>query len=444
MRYFLYLLILITMLGALREIAIGLIPNRLALSILAPIVEFDSEEYHIVVALDSPEGLVKFTIFSTSDPSVSSEHDQLLVDDGGSIITYPAQAGESLTISGEQFTVDKVRPWTGLLPDPMGEPLMILSLATEEGSWVENQQISPNGDLIVGQTRIQLHPLEKDQTLNLILNQSLEEAPIGRWGILEQNTTLWFDGFTPGEGAQHSDGTSYTLIAFTKTHETPEGIVPAIRVRAEQGDSIRDHIVTTRTSDPQVVLDYPDATYHRLDIAFSILEPPQFILRNIDGTQERGTLKVGRIWKAKSLPLWIRLEQYQTSGVFINAEKSPYLEAVLQSTTRRVRVRQGEAVRIGDALIRYRRVLPEGSIRYTLSLDEAKWTSNEFGSDESVTFMLAGQPCRVDYEDVDMRGGVMVNVIPIFSLFRLILFAGLSITLLILQRAKSSEFLIKD
>ena len=438
MRYFLYSLILLSALGAIREVSVGLFPERLGSSMLIPVVEYDSNTRTGIFDLSTHEGIVRLSVSSTSPLVASSEKDELLVEDGSGEVVYPAREGEVFSLSGEQYTVTQVRPWSGILSDPMGIPLISLSLSSEAGSWVENQLLAPKRSLVVDQTRIELYQLKLDQSLESLLKQR------GRWGILDEDETLWFDDFTPGSGAESSDGSVFTLLEFRLTYTTPEGVIPAIRVRIQQGDESRDRIVTTRSADLQVVLEFPDPQYHQFTIGVTELGDPEFILHYLDGTSERGVMLPNVVWKAASLPLWMRLEQYESSGVFVSADESPLLEAVLEHETQRVRVRQGAAVRGGDALIRYRRALPEDAIRYTLHVEPPQWTSPVFGSGEHVSLRLAGRNCRVDYAGVDMSRGLEMGVLPQFSLLRLGIFAGLSIVLLLVKRRKPSKPLPDD
>jgi hypothetical protein len=444
MKTFLKILIILSLFGAIRVGVVGLFPERWAERVLIPVTEYNAATHTGVCMIETPQGDARITVVSTSPMDAPTDNDQLLLEVAGEEQVSPSRVGEVLSIDGADYRIDAVRPWSGVMPDPQGLPMMSISVASEEGSWVENQPLTLGGNLLVGDTQITLHQLNPNQTLAERLSELLADPARGRWGIYDGDQTIWFDGFAPGSGAEHSDGTVFTLIAFTPTLKTNLGLVPAVRVRVKQGDVETDRIVTTRNKDTQIVLEYPDTVYHQVDIGVFGMNAPQVVLRTLEGRREEGTLAQGVVWRPRTFPLMLRHEQYVSSGVFVQTADSPFMEAVLVGEARRLRVRQGEVLRVGDDSIRYRRVLPEGAIRYTFHLDDPAWTSPELKSGEEAELILFGHRGLVKYENIDMSRGVDVEILPQFMLNRFLCFIGFAVLLILCIRLSAPKSLSDD
>ena len=444
MKLIAYGLITVCLLGMAREAAIALWPENLAGEAQVPLVDYDEQADRSLFEWPLEELTLNFSLTATSPASASTENDLLLVGDGShESKSYHVSSTEPLALGDQSYSLLEVRPWVGVLPDPGGRPTMSLSIATEENSWVENQPLVEHGHLIVGNTRIQLRPLKVGQSLEGVLRDELSDPTIGRWGIHEGEQVLWFDGFTPGEGAQLNDGTDITLIAFSRSYETEDGLVPAIRIREKKGDVEKDRIVTTQDDDVNVVVESKDPIHHLLDIGVSGMDTPHYILRTLDGQLRTGSLERGKVWQSDILSLWLRFEEYEDKGVFIQQVDSPFVEAVLLSEDRRVRVRQGEAIRVGEQLIRYKRVLPEGAVRFLVDIGDPVSKSIELSSGDSTIFEISGHRCLLRYEDVDLSRGLTILILPTFLWLRFVLFLGLSVGLLMYVRSQTSKSLSK-
>ncbi|MFP6582294.1 MAG: hypothetical protein VCD00_07030 [Candidatus Hydrogenedentota bacterium] len=289
---------------------------------------------------------IALTIEIDSDPIAPGPDDKISVEEDGEQREYAAQPGETVEADGSQYTIDIVRPWTGILRDPAGEALVEISLAKDDEPWVENLVLNARSEVSLDALEVRFRS-SLDESVPETMAES-SSAP--RWGIQEGQNTIWFDNLLAGAGAETSDGVGYTLVQY-RAQDTPSpGTEAAIRVSIEENGST-EHVVVSPSRPHDV-------------IRFEVPKRESIYLTITARGQDGAAGRLGSAISSLSLPKGyavelpgkvyrIRVDEILPSGASVSAEQSTFYEVVLSNGDRRIQVRQGEAVRIGDAVFRY-------------------------------------------------------------------------------------------
>jgi hypothetical protein len=264
--------------------------------------------------------------------------------------TFDIAPGDRIEIEADVYSVEAIRPWSGLLRDAAGVPMAAVSVGDASGAWTEDVLMEPGG-----WTRFRGFPpvqflFEPDEGVRAAtVERRIAEAPPGRWGVNEGGRTHWFASFAPGSGTLLDDGTAVTLVAFDE-----DGTPPSIRVRIERDGSAEEREVLADVSDGLVSFErnplrgdavvFLGGRDDRADV---------YRIRGGAMGEAAASLRAGYVWEDASTGMKLRLEQVLAQGVPVLREESPLLEAVLAGEDRRIRVRQGEAVRVGETTLRF-------------------------------------------------------------------------------------------
>ena len=209
---------------------------------------------------------------------------------------------------------------------------------------------------------------------------ALESA---RWGAVDGSAINWFASFEPGTAATLADGTRVTLVQVDEHHRSHGGEGPAVAVRVEGGAEPRTVWVPANARDPDALVRFDYCA--RLETVLLLdawAEGAALVAAYQNGTACGGrVLADGETWRPEGFPYELRLDAVLEAAVPVRREDSPLYEAVLRNGNRELRCRQGEAVRLGDALVEYVRVAPPPVVRYVLFAVPA-------GEDQGVAFSL--------------------------------------------------------
>ena len=163
----------------------------------------------------------------------------------------------------------------------------------------------------------------------------------------------WFNVFTSGSGIETDDGTVVTLLEVQRDRDSGD-IVLDLLVR-KAGNSERIRVRAGGEDDGRLVmLEVPAA--HEFVLALHGWRDDSCIAVWYQDRRRlaSGRLHTGVTWDfAAPAPFALRLEDAMPSAAPVFPEGSSIVEIVLVGPERRVRIREGEAVRLGDALVRF-------------------------------------------------------------------------------------------
>jgi hypothetical protein len=269
--------------------------------------------------------------------------------------------GTEVAIDGRPFRITAVRTWQGLLPISGGAPMASLTLLVKDGEPIENMPLRVGQRLDVGaDLSLELrYCADRADALSQVAAEPIGTRE-GRWGVADANGVIWFEGFSPGAGARLMDGSLVTLESFE-----PDGPAITVRKRTANGEELLRQ--DGPSTDPPLLLEYGDANSHRL--ALYVIEDNRVLISAIGADGNPVELAAGETWATPAARCLLRLEQALLAAAPVDSMDSPFFEVVLESAEARVRVRQGEAVRVGDALLRYLRAPSNESAAFRLLID---------------------------------------------------------------------------
>jgi hypothetical protein len=273
----------------------------------------------------------------------SPPRDRLSVSTGSIEETHEWIPGSEIAVAGRIYRVETVRTWKGLLPMTGGAQMVSVTLLRPDALPIEDILLRTGQRLdIGGDVSLDLREcIGRDDALALIAAAALDVDP-GKWGIADGGGVIWFESFIPGTGATLSDGSLIMLESFS-----PQTMSLVVRKRTAFGvDTLR---VDGPSSAPPLFLEYSRAASPV--IGLYVIEDGR-VLMAVSPPQE---IAAGETWPFTKGPYTLRLEQAFRSAAPVGAADSPFFEGVLVSGEDRIRVRQGEAVRVGDSLLRYLR-----------------------------------------------------------------------------------------
>jgi hypothetical protein len=435
MRIAVYLIPVCSIVGIAYEIAVGFSSVWMSEPTAGTLTELDAVDRVGTFRFSEESGVEAVYVRFGDVVGSGTEGDRLLVEEGAERSSFLLGSGELIVVGDMEFLVETVRPWVGILPDAGGRALISISIAVEDGEWVENMILAGNGVILVGGYRFRLELLN-GRTVDAFMESREDRESQGRWGVREGDWIHWFDSLLPGSGVELDDGTNYTLLEFREAYETPEGVVPAIAVRVEAEGVSGRRIVTTDTEDDSIRFEYGSGN----EVWF-VVSRDRVINVIVLESGERGeyrTVEIGETWRLEEASMSVRIEQYSSAGVAIDLDQTPFREAVLVSEGKRVRVRQGEAVRVGDALLRYQRKTALGAGEYEVALNDSMDEGIRLRERGEVILEIDGVRYRMRHADVEMDRGVTLYPISELRFGRLVGFIALGIAALVMRRYHSA------
>lgn len=299
-----------------------------------------------------PKGqLASINIQIDSDPLRSGQGDRLVVSENGERTEYPVVGDETVVLGEKTFVIEGARKWSGILPDPEGEPLISVALRENEGNWLENLILSDRSVASIGLLDVQFRPLPAEGDLGEVLEElnSAYGEP-SRWGVLDGNDVTWFDKMRAGSGVEASNGSDYTLLEYRAPGpDRPASILVEI---SGEGESKRVQLDAGMKHDT-IRFEAQDSTRISLALIGGYDDTLIGLLSRPEVTSTLLTILPGRVTVVGDTGYQLRIDTVSDSGVPVPAEQSTFFEVALSDGDQLIRVRQGEAVRVGDALLTY-------------------------------------------------------------------------------------------
>ncbi len=316
--------------------------------------------------------------------------------------------GTVFVVGGNTVTVLALRPYAGLWPDPMGAPMAGVSVRLRD-LWIEN---------LLLQSKQWLH-FEDGPAIRFLWCDNEEEAgrhiaagrpgiESARWGVHDEGRTHWFSSFAPGAGVELADGRIVTLVGLD---EGPSDAVAAIDVEISELSGTTRRRIPANTDDPLAVFVYP-ALNADLLLLYAWEEAKAlaaYLPQDADSAYAQ--LVPGEEWTPEIGGIAVRLEQVSRAAVAVESGQSTIFEALLQVASSRVRVRQGEAVRVGDALLRFSLKTRPPSAHYgmTLTNPSGKQTHFVLTPDRPFSFSTAYGRFSLTHDDVRPGRGLTLR-----------------------------------
>lgn len=295
---------------------------------------------------------------------LEGEH-ALEIDQNGRKETARFRVGGSVSIGGEDFRCGAVRRWSGLLFDPMGAPMAAVSLGVHGAFEVENIFIRDAAWATIGAD----HAI-RFAWADAPLPERLDPLLDARWGVIEGGTTHWFNSFHVGTGIALGDGTELALARVDRGERGP-------RIHVAQGKgNVGKKIVAV------------EAGRTRNNIIFDAPAAKPNVVQLVSGGPDRATagrylngalvehreLRAGDSWRAGD-GFVMRLEQVMEHAAPVLNERSSLTEAVFDSSNRRLRIRQGETLRLDDTRLRFLPAIKPGGDAWELDQMDAQGRS---------------------------------------------------------------------
>jgi hypothetical protein len=362
----------------------------------------EPERQYEVFALPFSVMLDKVTVLYEAEP-----RDVLVVERPDGTERMYIDGDRTIALEGSTFHIAGVRRWSGLLRDGLGVPMAAVALRTPGGEWIEHLFLrSGEWSRFVESVGIHFEWLEAEEmggarepgsahdrrgALALPGTGQADSGPapargMARWGVVDGTAIHWFDSFLPGTGVERTDGAVVTLVALNEMPEfgapsplpieAPDSVTgPAICVEFRSGNDVRYEWVQANAESGEVRFEYPAAL------------PQVFVLRarrsglaritayqngEVVGTAD---LQQGERWLPDGFEYDLRLDQVISQAVPVDLAQSPFDEAVLGSPERILRVRQGEAIRAGDTVLRFEQEAPAPEVRYELRIADDRGAS---------------------------------------------------------------------
>lgn len=261
----------------------------------------------------------------------------------------PITEAERIRIESEEYVVEAIRSWSGLLRDPAGGAMASISIRTDADVWEEDVLVASGAWIrFADAPPIRFDFDRESEDPAAALTTLASAAPPGRWGVREGARTSWFTSFTPGTGLELTSGTTVLLI-----EASVEGEPFSIDILLEQNGERERRKISMGDDDPLVVLEMNPFRSRALALWSDRIDHAELFEVYGGTVQSLGSIRSGATLTDPVSALTIRLEQVLPNAVPVLREDSPLLEAVLSGPEGRIRVRQGEAVRVGEATLRF-------------------------------------------------------------------------------------------
>lgn len=269
-------------------------------------------------------------LLSVTIPPRTANSGVLTLRDGADESTVDVTIGHKVTIDESEFDVHAIRAWGGLLHRPPGISMLNVAVHDANTGWIENVFVQRGSAQIV------------TPEIAVFADADAATPRPARWGVIEDGRTNWFSSFVPGTGLELGDGSIVTLL-----RRLPSG---RILVETAVDDERSQVWVEANRYDPESSLVYedPGAVTYRIEITLD--EDDAATVTVVEGDLERWTRPagIGAVLTDDESGLGVRVDQVERDAMPLFAEESPWLELVLMQAGRVVRIREGEAVRVGE------------------------------------------------------------------------------------------------
>jgi len=271
-------------------------------------------------------------LLSLDIPPRSADGGQLNLRDGDQEIIAPVAEGQMVSIEDTEYAVTKIRTWVGLLHRPPGLSMMNIAVKPPDADWIENVFVERGGAQIV--------------TPEIAVFTGSVDAGIAanpaRWGVVEGDRTHWFSSFVPGTGLDLDDGGAVTLLSYR-----PSGWI-LVGMDADGGTTETLVEANRYPTDGRIRYEDPNAVSYRIEIEVDEHGPSAVSV--VEGDLELWTTpaKIGSILVDEDSGLSVRIDQDEREALPLFMEESPWLEVVLTNRDQVLRIREGEAVRVGE------------------------------------------------------------------------------------------------
>ncbi len=340
--------------------------------------------------------------------------DHLRVKTAGHDELVELRPDATVSIAGVEYHVAAVRTWRGLLTIADGRPAASVSVYDGDQALVEDVFIADGQRVRIDDgPAIALHWHGNAEESHEAAGGARVRDTAPRWGVADGGRVHWFENFEAGTGVTLDDGTVVILERFipgeaAQPGEANEALLVVQWGAGEEAEHLR---IVGPSDDPPVFVQYPKedtATFHlhahdtgRAEVLFASPD-----IR--DGPVK---LASGERWQPRGASYAVRIEQVLPGAAPVARDSSPFFEAVLESAAGRVRVRQGEAVRVGDALLRYVRRPHHASTAFRMRLQRDQGGSESFVlyPHEREVLDLGGQRWLASHGDVRPGEGLWLR-----------------------------------
>ncbi len=346
----------------------------------------------------------RLSVDDTSQHGGTRFVDTLSISQYGEEEHFPLSVGADIQVKGSIATVAALRPFVGLWPDAQGVPMASVSVRHRD-SWTDDILLRSDQWLLVeGGIAIRFLWCKTEEEARRLAEGGRPGIETARWGVRDEGRTHWFHSFNPGAGVELADGRVITLRGLDSA-ET------AIEVDILDRNELSSRRIQANADDPLIVFEHPSSMRDMLLLyAWDDAEVlATYFPQTGDSTRE--AIANGREWKPGAGDFAIRLEQVSRAAVAVEAGQDTIFEAVLDFSSSRVRVRQGEAVRMGDALLRYTRVPKEMTGSYHMTLVDARGRESQFVLEpgKPYTFSTTFGTFSLQHEDLELDTGVTLR-----------------------------------
>ena len=312
-------------------------------------------------------------------------------------------AGDVVTLAGQTWEVESIRPWMGLIHHVGGPPMANVSVQIGERFW-EDIFLQDAAWLVGnGPTALRFEWFDSEEAALQAMRDSAPGPEAGRWGVQEGTGIHWIQSFMPGNGVTLNDGTEITLLDFESTFALSpdadydaaadfadyEGPVMLVQIEREpvalrQLHTPRGllHTEANAAATPEDVdnapvlhMEYP-AAYPNMVHVHAWRDGAAWVQvfhRQPDGSMQerRALLEESPDIQAATLT-WdegsaLRLEQVLAQALPVDLQEEALQEAVLRSDTasgaQRLRLREGEWRHIGSKHVRLEPERHPGRVR---------------------------------------------------------------------------------
>lgn len=328
----------------------------------------------------------------------------------GAPVSCEAKPGMRLPLSDSEITVKEVRRWSGLIRNAAGKPMAALSLRRPGERWTEHifldagawRFVEPGVALLCRWFSSEAEAREK-------LPNSLEGAAGARWGVTEGKKTHWFQSLQPGTGVVLDDETEVTLLQYDEKHAGQEGVRAALLVELKRASGTEQKWVEVNRHDPSAILRFEDPASAESVVFLNAWRDGAGLMRVFQRGKVSGESleREGGVWKPgadnrDAFPYEIRLDQVMPAAIPVLAAGDPVYEAILQTSTGEIPLREGEMVTWNKKRFRYRRMDTPPRVRQHFTViprgGEKKW-SFALGPGESrrvATWLFTQSPEHTD------------------------------------------------
>ncbi len=297
----------------------------------------------------TPEGDVEpfelpspLTVRLVDRPTSSAEPTEyrLSLQEGGRERRFRVAEGKTFDLDGQTYRMGAVRPWTGILPDGLGAPMVSVAIRVPPDPWSPQLPLSEQGSLRIGDDTVVTltYILEGDPPP---LDETFDPAEDVRWGVVEGETIHWLTSFAPGSGILLADGRAVTLEAGGPEDD-------AITVAITGPDGSRSLRVDAGTEAEGLVRFERRETAART-IRLYLIHSSDVVARvYLDGVfQEERRMRMGDTWRVPGAPLDLHLSDASGLAVPVSEAESPFRELPVMSDDEVQFIREGQLRRVG-------------------------------------------------------------------------------------------------